>query len=360
MRVAIANAGICSSMGGSERAAIRLAYEMMKRGHDTRILTVRSQYPPLYQIDPRIPLHFFPETFLRADYKALIHGPELLRDNAIDVLVSFESDWKHLLWGDIADQAGVPHVVSERNTPWIIENEYWNRQARRDLLRTRAAIHELLPCYMDFIPADNRNKTFVIPNAAPIECPESFPQRHGKPVLLYLGRFSKKKRPALLLEAFSLIAQEFPDWTLRFAGWGEEEAQLQKKRTALGLDNRVEIRMAHTDVNLEYLAGSIYCLPSLYEGFPNAVLEAMSNGLPVVGIADCKAMASIINPGQTGLLANMAAPESLADALRPLMASKDARERMGANAWEDARLNYGDSVFDSWEKELIKVMEARN
>lgn len=358
MRLAIANAAICSSLGGSERAAIRLAYEMMKRGHDSRILTVRSQYPPLYEIDPRIPLHFFPETFFGRDHGALVHGPDLLRDHAVDILVSFESDWKHAMWAKIAGQAGVRHVVSERNTPWLIEHETWNRQARRNLLRTRAAIHELLPCYLDFIPAADRERAFVIPNAAPMGLPERFPIRQNeKHVLLYLGRFPKRKRPELLLDAFSLIAGEFPNWTLRFAGWGEQEAELKKKRAELGLDNRVEIRRTHPDVNLEYLAASLYCLPTLHEGFPNTVLEAMGNGLPVVGVADCIAMKSIITEGVNGTLAPRATPETLADTLRPLMASDACRLEMGQKAWEECKNKYSASIFDKWEMELSKLLQ---
>lgn len=361
MRIAIANAGLCSSKGGSERATVRLAKELSKRGHDIRILTVSSAYSPLYDVDPRIPVHFFPERFFGHDLNALKHGPDLLKDTGVEILISLESDWKHVMWGEMCRQATVPFVCSERITPVLMENELWNRSARRALLESATAIHELLPCYLAHVPESCKAKTFAIPNASPEYIPASFPMRGNiKPILLYLGRFSKEKRPDLLLDAFATLADEFPDWTLRFAGWGDMEHKLIAKRQALGLEHRVDIRRAHPDVRLEYMAASLFCLPTKLEGFPNVVLEAMSCGLPVVGVADCEAMVSIIKPGKTGLLANRAAPESLADALRPLIASKDARERMGVNAWEDARLNYGDSVFDSWEKELIKVMEARN
>ncbi len=59
MRIAVANAGICASRGGSERASIRLATEMLLRGHDARLLTVQTRLPPQYRLNPLLPVHFF-------------------------------------------------------------------------------------------------------------------------------------------------------------------------------------------------------------------------------------------------------------------------------------------------------------
>ena len=360
MRIAIANAGICQSKGGSERAAIRLAHEMRSRGHSVHLLTVAGSFAPLYPVEPCLPIHFFPASFFYANPDAVQDGPVLLREHKIEIFISFESDWKHALWKLCCAGTGIPFICSERITPVLIERQFWNREGRLALLEQCAAINELLPCYLPFVPSHLRHKTFVIPNAAPEDIPAECPEHSSEaPVLLYLGRFSKEKRPELLLRAFVLLAEEFPHWRLRMAGHGETQATLQSLAKTLQIEAQVKIGPAAVDTHLEYMAANIYCLPTLHEGFPNTVLEAMGAGLPVVGTADCPAMTSIIRNGITGLLAKEATPEALAEILRPLMASEKARKRMGKEAWRECKTHSTSDIFNQWEAVLKKVLEEK-
>lgn len=356
MRIAIANGGICMGRGGSEQAAIRLAEELRARGYMSLLLTTKGVSGPLYPIPPDLPVHFFPAAFHAGQADSIADGGALLRAHGIDALVSFESDWKHALWQRCAADAGAAFVCSERINPGLAEREFWNARERRAMLVACAGIHELLPCYLKYIPPELRTKAFVIPNAAP-QRPAHGPGTGAEPVLLYLGRFFRHKRPELLLRAFGLLAGEFPAWRLRLLGWGEEQPKLEKTALELGLGHRVEIRQpASGDVSLEYAQAAIYCLPSFQEGFPNTVLEAMSHGLPVVGISDCLAMTSIISPGVTGLLAPKATPRDLAATLRPLLASETPRLRMGRAALGHCREHYAPArVFDQWEMELTGI-----
>lgn len=360
MRIAVGVSGLCLGKGGAERAGIRLAHEMLARGHETHVLATQGAEEPVYPLDQRLRVHYFPREFHLADPASVEKGPELLKANGIEIVVGMEWSWRHALWQACAEAANIPYVCSERITPYLIENKFWTPEGRRQFLGHCAAIHELLPTYLNFVQPELRERVFVIPNGEPEGTAEECPAPHaGKPALLYLGRFSVEKRPTLLLQAFGLLAQEFPEWELRFAGWGEEQAALEKLRKKLRLQKRVKIAPAQNDVGAEYGAANIYCLPTLHEGFPNTVLEAMSWGLPVVGAADCQAMTAVVKPGVTGLLAPRPTPEALAEVLRPLMASESARRRMGANGWRDCRANYNSrQIFDQWERELRRVIAA--
>lgn len=359
MRIAIANGGICFSRGGAERSAIRLAHAMRERGHGVHLLTTVMDKSPVYPLDPCLPVHFFPLDVHRGKMESVARGGDLLREYKIDIMVALESDWKHALWQHCAADANVPFVCSERITPFLIEHKTWSARTRRDFLHLCAGIHELLPCYLRYIPEDLRDRAFVIPNAAPDDTPAVCPQQYGgAPVILFLGRFAKQKRPWLLLQAFAQLAQEFPDWTLRFAGWGAEAENMEALRHELGLDDRVEIRWANANVGEEYSNANIYCLPTQYEGFPNSVLEAMAYALPVVGIADSAAMMAIVKPGVTGMIAAKATPEALAATLRPLMASEKPRLRIGRAGYKDCRQNYDpQKIFGEWEKQLCRIVE---
>lgn len=357
MRIAVANAGICLSKGGSERAAIRLAMEMIKRGHDARLLAVQSPLPPQYKLDPLLPVHFFPDSFFNPALADLASLSGLLKKLGIEAVAGFESDAKHVLWGRLCKEANIPYICSERNSPELIEREFWNPDGRRAFLKSCARVHELLPAYLPLVP--DGVKSFAIPNAAPQDLPVFLPEWEGnQPVLLYLGRFDKQKRLDLLIRAFAIVTGEFPLWRLRLAGWGEMEKQLRALAARLGLGEKIEIRPACPDVGKEYLAADAYCLPSQNEGFPNTVLEAMGHGLPVVGAADCPAMRSIIRPGKNGLLAAEGSPRALADALRPLLASPALRKTIGSGARRDCLENYNaEKIFDQWETEFANCIK---
>lgn len=362
MRIAIAQSGMCIGRGGSERAAIRLAHEMRSRGHEVHLMTVAADISPAYPLDPRLPVHFFDSRFFNADIEAMALGPALLREWHIDVLVSFEASWKHLLWQACCRGTGIPFVCSERSDPVLVEQVNWNRPGRLALFETSAAVHVLLPCHVASIPAHLHAKTHVIPNAAPENLAKEFPApSERRNVILYLGRFVQLKRPQLLLRAFALLAREreFADWQLRLAGWGPDRSELLDVIAANGLQSRVFLGRPNADTSGDYAAASVYCLPTSREGFPNTVLEAMSAGLPVVGVADCPAMSAIVRHGVTGLLAMEPTPESLAAALRPLCKSEKARLRMGRGAWEECRAHYSSTVFDQWERMLTYIAEQK-
>lgn len=158
----------------------------------------------------------------------------------------------------------------------------------------------------------------------------------------------------LLLKAFSLLIKNFPDWKLVIAGYGPEKKRLERALKKLALQSHVIVREASENVSEEYSSSSIYCLPTAYEGFPNSVLEAMSAGLPIVGVSDCRSMSSLVIEGKNGLLANSATPESLAETLKKLMESPELRKQMGNNSFEICRQQYShEFVFNQWEN-LIK------
>lgn len=125
----------------------------------------------------------------------------------------------------------------------------------------------------------------------------------------------------MLIEAFALLHAEFPHWRLQIWGEGRDRACLEKKIAGLGLTERIFLRGQHDDIEQAYKEGLIFCHPSRFEGFPNAVIEAMRHSLPVVGLSACSALREIVSPDQ-GILALESTADSLAAALRPLLATR--------------------------------------
>ena len=107
-----------------------------------------------------------------------------------------------------------------------------------------------------------------------------------------------------------------------------------------------------------YNSDDIFCLPSPWEGFPNALAEAMEQGLACVGFAGCSGVADLIEHKKTGLLATRNGDAStLKLALEPLMRDDNLRIKMGKQGMKAIAQYDPEKVFNMWEdlfKSLIK------
>lgn len=131
--------------------------------------------------------------------------------------------------------------------------------------------------------------------------------------ILYAGTLNARKGYADMIKAFAMIATDFPDWRIVFAGNGEIE-QGKTLASFLGIEKQTEFLgwVNGVDKDIAFKEASVFCLPSYAEGFPMAVLDAWAYGLPVVttpiggmpDIADdCKNIL-LFNPGDIEGMAN--------------------------------------------------------
>lgn len=170
-------------------------------------------------------------------------------------------------------------------------------------------------------------------------------------VVTYLGRLSPEKAPLLLLDAWDRIADAHPEWRLQFVGSGPLAADVE----ARGGD-RVSVLSAVDDPQSVLMASGVLALPSLVEGFPLALLEAMACGLPVVA-ADCSAgVRALVDDEVTGLLAVRGSVTDLARQLDRLLSSEDLRRAVGTAARTRASAHRVDVVLDRWEWLLAQTL----
>ena len=160
--------------------------------------------------------------------------------------------------------------------------------------------------------------------------------------VIYAGRMRTRKGVAVLLHAFRKVAAARPRARLVLAGAGEQYEALRAYHReivaadpSLQLDERIEfLGMVERDKIFERLAeADVYCLPSLYEGFPVATLEAMAVGLPIV-TTTVSGNPEAIDDGVEGLWVEKERSEPLADALIRLLAEPETRRDMGRRARE--------------------------
>jgi glycosyltransferase involved in cell wall biosynthesis len=175
--------------------------------------------------------------------------------------------------------------------------------------------------------------------------------------VLYLGRLSVEKGPGFLVEAWGRIAHRHPDWQLRLVGSGPEERSVRKAAAALpaGAD-RVVFAPPVTDAEAELQGAGLLALPSLTEGLPLSLAEAMAYGLPCVA-TDCSAGVRLLaDDGAAALLVPRADPAGLAGALDRLMGDAELRTVLGGRARAAMQPYRADAVLDQWEDLITRSL----
>jgi glycosyltransferase involved in cell wall biosynthesis len=153
-----------------------------------------------------------------------------------------------------------------------------------------------------------------------------------KKQIVSVGRLSREKGHIILIRAFSRLSQR--DWSLHIIGDGPERPILEKESETLGISERVVYYGFLKDFHQILGESEIFVLPSFYEGFPNALIEAMSVPLPCIS-SDCVAGPSeIIENGVNGLLVETGNVNVLVTALNRLIENPDLRETISSKAYK--------------------------
>lgn len=361
MNIAIACSSLCVSLGGSERVAVNLSTEMAARGHTVTLLSLthnNKKTIPSYAVSPRV-RHISWEN--RGKHQDIAQLRKILVADNIDVFLSLQSGSDHLFWAIVCMGSGIPFICSERCDPIrYTEQRVWNRSGRLAVLSGADIIHELLPAYITSVPEVFRSKIRIIPNAAPGEISCGTRTDKGKrKALLYLARFDEQKRPWILLKAFKQLANKYQDWDLLMWGHGPEEQRLTEMIRNWGLQDRILMRGTCKNASAAYAEAHIYCLPSAYEGFPNAVLEAMCSGLPVVGFAECDGVKDVVAHGRTGFVVEESTPTALAQTLDTLMADASLRHAMGEEGKAAVAAYAPGIVYSQWEALFAELAQKK-
>ena len=213
--------------------------------------------------------------------------------------------------------------------------------------------------YRDFYPACLRSRIRYIPNPVPEFNQLAEPAKEyydSIKIVLNLGRLSYQKNQETLLRAFSRIAADFPQWKLRLVGDGEERKSLVELTDKLSMHKQVEFAGSVVNTSSEYAKANLFCFPSLWEGFPNALAEAMAHGLPVIGFSACAGTNVLIKNGVNGLLVEDGFSEiKLAEAMALLMMDDEKRKILGSNALAITQQFSPEVIFTQWENLFVEM-----
>lgn len=190
------------------------------------------------------------------------------------------------------------------------------------------------------------DKFKVIPNPLSFESKEA--SLLDQKTIVSIGRLVSPKGFQYLIQAFSRIEKEFPDWSVVIYGEGHDKEYLNNLIKSLSLQNKIRIESPVKDVQPVLLEGSLFVLPSRYEGFGLALTEAMECGVPCIAF-DCECGPSeIIRDGEDGFVVPVNDIGALADKMKLLMHDVDLRILMGTKAKENVQRFQVEEVMEVW------------
>lgn len=344
------------SHGGAERVMTNLATEMSKRGHECKLITTYKstwEYNIAKEVKRVSIYKVRPKSFYSRNIKVIFKLRNFLKKEQPDILITFmgEPNFRGIL---AKLGTSVKIISSVRNDP----NKEYAGRIRSILAKTLLEKAD----HIIFQTEDARNwfsnhiksKSSIIFNPVnPIFYNTALKkERKG---IITVGRLVEQKNHALLIKAYSLIANKISE-ELYIYGSGNTD-ELKKLAESLDVGEKVHFCGQCSDVPSVLAASRLFVLSSNYEGMPNALMEAMAIGLPCISTdCPCGGPKMLFPKNIWHYLTPVGNHIILAERMLEILTNKKEEDclafecKTGASKFKSAK------VFDNWEEVIKKTI----
>ena len=344
--------------GGAQQVVSKLLKAMLAKDFCLGLATLSSPTTDFFEVDQRVeryPMHLVDQSAtisqrIKNNFLRVYGIRKAISAFKPDAVVSFIAPTNCLT---ILASAGldVRVVVSERNDPrmqsfgWI-----WDR-LRRVLYRfadiVTANSRDAVESLSEYV---GRNKLQYLRNPARYTTEEETVtvEYKGHPYFLSVARLHWQKNHEVTIKAFARIAQFLPDWRLVFVGTGERMEYLKNLVSQSNLEGRVLFEGQVSDPAEYYRRAELFIMVSMFEGQPNALLEAMIFELPVIVSDTIPDVDALVVKPRSGLKCAVNDETALADAMLRLAKDSDQRRTLGANGRRFMETYDGQEILEQW------------
>lgn len=345
--------------GGAERVLSDMANYWSYKGHNVSLITINPWINDFYKLNENVNRIPFKDSKpksgiinkLFSNIKRIILLRKIIIINKPEVVLSF-LDVTNITTIIAAKGLSVRVVVSERIDPSAnpLLNIFWYN-LRKILYKRADIVVAQTKSASNWLNENCNIKTYVIPN--PIRKLKKF-NFQRKNLIISIGRLDKQKGHDVLIRSFSYFEKKYPDWSLEVYGEGPEKQNLILLIKQLNLQSKVFLKGKTNDVEKVLSTAGIFVLASRFEGFPNALLEAMSLGCPVVS-TNCKSGPSeIIKNNENGYLVNVDDELQMSDKISFLIENPNKREEIGNHAKSIKDLYSQDQIMAQWTDLILR------
>ncbi|MBR5354632.1 MAG: glycosyltransferase family 4 protein [Alphaproteobacteria bacterium] len=336
--------------GGAERVATTLLNHLSERNEVIAVIShdTRKSYPLNQNVKIRKTTYSgrFKATKLFDRTKKIRN---IINDTKPDLIISFlaELNGCTLLANTFCRRT---IIVSER-TALERKQSLWHSFSRRILYMF--ADNVVFVSKTDYCSSHWLKRKTIIYNPLTFSTTNTYEKRQKSIVAIGWQSRWHIKGFDLLIQAWSKIAKSHPEWKMQFIGLNNDN-YINDLAKSYGIENQVDFLGWTDEIDKVLQTKSIYVLSSRNEGFPNSLIEAMSQGCACVAF-DCKTGPNeILTEGKSGVLARNGDVDDLAAKLQLLIENDNLRQRLSASAAEDVKRFDKDLIMKQWD-ELIQL-----
>lgn len=248
----------------------------------------------------------------------------------------------------------IPRILMYHSRPDIY-NYYYQTKKNLKCIYKNTTSQILLPSFYNLLP-DFVQKGNVAIIGNPVKQQTEFANlKEEKKKIVFLSRVDECKGVDFLIQTFSKLKNSYPDWVLHIWGYSNSK-EYEKYLINLIKNNKSDKNiklMGVTNKPLETLRNYDFCIfPSLFEGWGIGLTEALSVGLPAIGLRKCSAVNELIIDGFNGFLTEKDY-DSMANKIKILIENKELRIKMGKNAIESVK-KYDETIINTKWLDLIE------
>lgn len=370
--------------GGMERVLANKVNYFASLGHQVTIITSDQKgRPHFFDLHPAVNHIDLDINYCDIQHYSLIkrrlklHNIRIKHRKALaDMLMELRADIVVSMYS--GDQSMLPYINDGSKKVLEIHFSRFYYQQMNSISGRKNPIYKLVQLYRSwsdikhiakfdcFVVLTNEDKAYwssrlknisVIHNGtqfAPNKVADSSSKR-----VIAVGRHNPQKGFDYLINSWSIIIKEHPDWRLSIVGGGELLDKHRALAKELNIDNSIDFYQPTSDVESLYLSGSIYAMSSRFEGLPMVLIEAMSCGLPCVSYACLCGPRDVIDDGIDGYIVDKVGDvQSLAEKLIKLMSDDELRQEMSINAKRKSEEFTLDKIMIQWSELFDKLMNT--
>lgn len=347
--------------GGAERVLSELCNYFSSLQYQVTVITCMNKQPE-YELNETIKHLCVDDGFYKNIGERFIKRRKKLKrilcSEKPDCIVSFLPE-PNFLCLSLKKQAKCPIIISLRNDPKVEYNSLFRKILMKVFyLRLDGCVFQTKEA-KEYFKFSKRifDRSIVIPNAVNkcFVCDEASLVK--RKALVSVGRLDSQKNQAFLIRGFSKIANKYPEYVLEIFGEGELRAELEDLISKLNLQNIVLLRGKVDDLAKKIYDAEMFILTSNYEGMPNALIEAMTLGIPSIATdCPCGGPAFLIEHMQNGQLIPMRSEEELEQAIEFYINNKDKAYQMGKQAMKITDKLSPQNIYSQWDAYIQEVM----